>query len=306
MGIVRRRIDAVAELRSLQDLAHRVWLHEPALLNFEASFGGLAWQRGGIGRCRAFERNGTLVGWARLAPGYSRIRASGVRDQAPPSLVWQVDPTDTDPAQVLDAVVDWAESRAEEVFTTAYNNGDLLAEQMLTRRGFIHDPTEPYSGYLRHRLESLAAAPVPSDYRFVTMLELDDLELRAEVHRLAWDGSTRTAADVEATMATWPYKPEFDFVAIADDGTPAASVLCWYDHCYVYGEIEPVGTVSAHHGRGIGAALIRFGLRRLRDAGVSDIVVGARADPHYPVPRRLYQSIGFTDIATQTIVRASS
>ena len=52
-GIVRRRIDAMAELRSLQDLAHRVWLHEPALLNFEASFGGLAWQRGRIGRCRA-------------------------------------------------------------------------------------------------------------------------------------------------------------------------------------------------------------------------------------------------------------
>ena len=306
MVIIRRRVDAGAELRSLQDLANRVWLHEPALLNFEASFGGLAWERGGRGRCRVFERDGTLVGWARLTPGYSRIRASGVRDEAPPSLVWQVDPADTNPGEVLDAVVDWAESRSQETFTTAYNRGDVLAEELLTRRGFVHDPTEPYSGYLRHTLESLDTAPVPSGYRFMTMTELADVELRAEVHRVAWDGSTRTAADVEATMATWPYKPEFDFVAIADDGTPAASVLCWYDPTYAYGEIEPVGTAPAHRGHGIGTALLCFGLRCLLDAGVSDVVVGARADPDYPVPRRLYQSIGFIDVSTQTIVRLSS
>ena len=303
MVVIRRRIDAAHELSSLQDLANRVWLHDPALLNFEASFGGLAWDRGGSGRCRVFERDGAFVGWARLTPGYSRIRASGVRDQAPPSLVWQVDPTDTDPGEVLDAVVDWAESRSEEIFTTAYNDGDLLAEELLTRRGFVRDATEPYSGYLRHRLESLTAVPVPSGYRFVTMMELSDLELRADVHRFAWDGSTRTAADVEATMATWPYKPEFDFVAVTDDGTPAASVLCWYDPSYVYGEIEPVGTAPAHRGHGVGAALIRFGLRCLLEAGVSEVVVGARADNDHPVPRRLYEAVGFTGVSTQIIVR---
>ncbi len=107
-------------------------------------------------------------------------------------------------------------------------------------------------------------------------------------------------------MATWPYKPEFDFVAIADDGTPAASVLCWYDPSYAYGEIEPVGTVPAHRGHRVSSALIRYGLRRVFDVGVADVVVGARADPNYPVPRRLYQSIGFTGVATQTIVRRPS
>lgn len=306
MAIVRRRVDAVDELRSLQDLAHRVWLHDPALLNFEASYGTLAWERGGGGRCRVFDRNGALAGWARLAPGSPRIRASGVWDQAPPSLVWQVDPTDADPASVLDAVLDWAESRAGESFTTAHNSGDLLAEHVFARRGFVHDPSEPYSGYLGRHLESLGATAVPSGYRFVTMTELMDLELRAEVHRLAWDGSTRTAADVETTMATWPYKPEFDVIAIADDGTPASSVLCWYDPTYGYGEIEPVGTVPDHRGRGVGSALLRFGLGRLSEAGVGNVIVGARADPDYPVPRLVYRSIGFTDIATQTIVRPST
>ena len=49
MVVIRRRIDAAHELSSLQDLANRVWLHDLALLNFEASFGGLAWDRGGSG-----------------------------------------------------------------------------------------------------------------------------------------------------------------------------------------------------------------------------------------------------------------
>jgi GNAT superfamily N-acetyltransferase len=80
-------------------------------------------------------------------------------------------------------------------------------------------------------------------------------------------------------------------------------VLCWSDPAYAYAEIEPVGTVPAHSGRSVGSALIRFGLR---DAGVSDVVVGARADPDYPVPRRFYESVGFASIATQVIVRRPS
>lgn len=302
VSLQRRRVDVADELRSLQDLAHRVWLYRPSLLNFEASFGTLAWERGGAGRCRVFERHGHLAGWARLTLGYSRIRAYGVRDQAPPSLAWQVDVTDSDPEEVLAAVLDWALSRSEEQFTTGYNEADNLAQHLLSQRGFVHDPTEPYSGYLSQSLELAGPAVEPSGYSFLTMAELNDLDRRAEVHRLAWDGSTRSSADVAATMQTWPYKPEFDFVAIAGDGSPASSALFWFDPQYSYTEIEPVGTVPAHRGAGVGSALLKFGLRRLQDAGAATAVVGARADPDYPVPRRLYRSVGFTSIATQAIV----
>lgn len=304
VGIVRRKLDPVDELRSLQDLSHRVWVHDPTLLNFEASFGTLAWERGGRGRCRAFVRDDRLVGWARLVPGYRRIRRSGVWDDAPASLVWQVDPLDDDPGTLLTAILTWAEERAGEPFTTAYNDGNQMAEAVLTRRGYVHDPTEPYSGYLSRSLGDLGPPPELAGYRFLSMAELGDVDQRAEVHRQAWDGSTRSADDVRLTMSTWPYEPEVDIVAVTDSGALASSALCWFDPTYTYGEIEPVGTVPAHRGVGVGAALLRFALTRLRDAGAAHAVVGARSDDDYPAPRRLYRSVGFDDIAVQAIVRS--
>ncbi len=303
VGISRRPLDTVRELRSMQDLSYRVWLHDPALLNFEASFGTLAWERGGIGRCRAFEREGRLLGWARLVPGYSRIRASGVRDDAPPSLVWQIDPQDVDPQALVHELLSWALQRVGASFTTAYNEPDLVARQVLAEHGFRPDPNEPFSGYLGQQLTSTAEPNLPG-YSFITMVELDDLERRAEVHRLAWDGSSRSAADVRLTMDTWPYRPDLDFVAVAEDGSLASSAICWFDRSFDYGEFEPVGTAPDHQGKGVGTALLRFALHRLQQAGAAHAVVGARADTDYPIPRRLYQSVGFREIANQIIVRS--
>lgn len=297
---------ARTELRLLQDLGHRVWSHDPGSLNFEASFGMLAWERGDAGECVVFERAGAPVGWARLVPGYERIREAGVWDRAPASLVCQVDSTDVDRAEVTTEIVRWAMERSDEVFTAAHNDVDDAARTVLSDAGFIHDATEPYSGYLVQPLAPLEPTPPPAGYRIVTMAQLDDPERRAEVHRRAWEGSTRTAADVEATMATWPYQAELDLIAIADDGSLAGSALCWFDPVYTYGEFEPVGTAPDHRGAGVGAALLRSGLQRLRDAGATDAVVGARADPAYPAPRRLYRSVGFADLTTQRIVRSPS
>ena len=84
----------------------------------------------------------------------------------------------------------------------------------------------------------------------------------------------------------------------------ASSAICWFDPAYTYGEFEPVGTASAHRGRGVGAALLRFGPARLGGAGATRAVIGARGDDDYPLPRRLYRSVGLHEIATQIIVRA--
>ena len=303
MDVVRRLFDPAAELRALQDLSHRVWSHDARLLNFETSFGTLAWERGGTGRARAFELDGELVGWARLAPGYSRIRAAGVRDEAPPSLVWQVDVTAPRRADVLTAVLAWVEGRAAERFTTSHNEADDVAADLLHRRGYLPDPTEPFSSYLQQPRTDLVE-PTLAGYRFVTMAELADVDLRAEAHRSAWEGSSRSGDDVRATMATWPYRRDLDLVALADDGSPAASVICWFDTAYRYGELEPVGTAPAHRGRGVGAALLRVALARLRRAGAAFALVGARADPDYPVPRRLYRSVGFDEVARQVVLRS--
>src|SRR3954447_26333977 len=104
-------------------------------------------------------------------------------------------------------------------------------------------------------------------------------------------------------MATWPYRPELDIVVTSPDGRPVGSAIIWYDKAYDYGEFEPVGIADDHRRRGVAAAMLHFGLERLAGAGAWHAVVGARGDEDYPVPRRLYRSVGFRPFTAQQIVR---
>ncbi len=272
-------------------------------MNFETSFGTLAWQGGpAVGRTRVFERDGDLVGWARLTPGYDRIRGMAVWDRAPASMAWLVDWRDPAATEVLTSILDWAEARADDSFMTSHAVGDAAAIAVLERLGYRPDPGEPFGIYLEQPLPTTPAAPLEG-HVFRTMDELKDADLRAEAHRVAWPASTRTADDFRATMATWPYRPDLDIVVTTADGSPVGSAIIWYDDSYDYGEFEPVGVAPAHRGHGVAAAMLRFGLQRLASAGASHAVVGARGDDDYPVPRRLYASVGFRQFTAQVIVR---
>lgn len=301
MTTTRRRFEP-SDLRRLQDLCHELWRSDSARLNFETSFGTLAWEGAGVGRSRVFERRGELVGWARLMPGYDRIRQMGVRDIAPPNLVWAVDWRDPASVEVLSDIVAWAESQSHEPFTTSHAAADEQAAAVLRGLGYVDDPSEPFGIYLHQHLVN-ADEPSVEGFRFTTMTDVDDAELRAEAHRVAWDGSTRTADDVCSTMTQWPYRPDLDIIVLTDHGDPVGSAIIWYDDSYDYGEFEPVGTASTHRGQGLGAALLQFGLARLHAAGATHAVVGARGDDDYPVPRHLYASVGFETFAAQQIVR---
>lgn len=94
-------------------------------------------------------------------------------------------------------------------------------------------------------------------------------------------------------------------VVLTEHGQPVGSANIWFDDSYDYGEFEPVGIAPSHRSQGLGAAMLRFGLARLRAAGAAHAVVGARGDDDYPVPRHLYGSVGFEKFTAQQIVRRS-
>ena len=302
MTLTRRPPDE-GDIRRVLDLAHDVWRLDRRRMNFETSFGTLAWDGGPVaGHTQVFERAGEVVGWARLTPGYDRIRRMDVWDRAPASMVWLIDLSDPATADVLRAIVEWAEECSEEPFTTSHAGADAAAKATLEELGYVPEPTEPFGIYLGQVLPG-SSAPPPEGYIFTTMADLGDADLRAEAHRVGWPASTRTANDVRATMATWPYRADLDIVVTTADGAPVGSATIWYDDVYDYGELEPVGTAADHRRRGVGAAMLRFGLERLAAAGATHAVVGARGDEDYPVPRRLYASVGFRLFTTQQIVR---
>jgi len=302
VSLSRRKPDD-RDARAVLDLAHAIFRHDRTRLNFETSFGTLAWDGGPVaGSTQVFEQGGELLGWARLAPGYDRIRQMDVWDRAPASLAWIVGWPDPAGSDVLRSIVNWAEEQTDETFATSHAAGDSAARAVLEELGYRPDPTEPFGIYLEQSLPTIPASPLDG-YVFTTMAELNDADLRAQAHRVAWPASTQTADDFRVTMATWPYRPDLDIVVTTPDGSPVGSTIIWYDDAYDYGEFEPVGTAPDHRRRGVAAAMLRFGLARLAAAGASHAVVGARGDRDFPVPRRLYASVGFRQFTTQQIVR---
>jgi predicted N-acetyltransferase YhbS len=292
--------------RALFDLTHDLWRLDPSRVNFETSLGMLAWEGPTSGRTTVVERgDGTVVGWARLTPSYERIRRMGEWDTAPASLVGMVDWRAGDAGDVLESLVRWAAAEAGGPLTTSHTDTDTAAAELLAGLGFEPAADEPFGVMLQQPLEALPPGQeAPEGYVFTTMADLADVELRAAAHRVAWEGSTRDADDVRRTMAQWPYRADLDVVLLTDGGEPVGSALAWFDEVYEYGELEPVGISPDHRGGGLAAAMVRWSLARLRDAGASHAVVGARGDDDYPVPRKVYASVGFEIVMTQRIVAA--
>ena len=122
--------------------------------------------------------------------------------------------------------------------------------------------------------------------------------------RLAWPvtrtlrhpglSPSRFRDDVYELVRTMPwYRQDLDCVVEAPDGSVAAYTLAWLDEQNRVGELEPVGTHADHRRLGLGRAVNVFAMRRLREEGATTALVGCRGDAAYPIPCKLYESVGF-------------
>nr|WP_240971384.1 GNAT family N-acetyltransferase [Microbispora sp. CL1-1] len=69
--------------------------------------------------------------------------------------------------------------------------------------------------------------------------------------------------------------------------------------------IEPAGTAPGHRRRGLARAACLAALDAARRAGARQAVVSPRGDDAYPVPVRLYRSLGFRECARSLAYRRS-
>ncbi|MFN8486187.1 MAG: GNAT family N-acetyltransferase [Caldilineaceae bacterium] len=82
-------------------------------------------------------------------------------------------------------------------------------------------------------------------------------------------------------------------MAVAPDGSFAASVGIAYDEANGHAVFEPVCTHPQHQRQGLARALMLEGLHRLKAVGAIDVSV----DTGDMIPaNRLYNSIGFTEV----------
>ena len=108
-----------------------------------------------------------------------------------------------------------------------------------------------------------------------------------------------TVERYEGVMATPPYSPDLDCVVAGPAGELVASALGWFDPDLALGELEPVGTRAGYRRRGLARAVNLFALQRLRDAGAREAIVACRGDDDYPIPKQLYESVGFRELSRQ-------
>jgi hypothetical protein len=279
MTLLRRDYESGADFLAIQDVTQRAWPTNPRW-----HVGEVAWTRASAGRTAPSWRTALWhdddhpVAWAWLEP--------------PGELSLLMAPDGDD---LGGAILDWLDegATAGEHTCTLLETETALADA-LTLAGFAADADRPYFRYHSMSLDVLDDPVLPPGFR-LRHIEFGEAEARAAVHRSGWSDfgstlSTETYADV---MATWPYRPELDWVVETADGEPVASALGWLDDVNCAGLLEPVGCAPAYRRKGLARAVNLKCLQAMRDAGARTGYVNPRGDAGYPVPGLLYRSIGF-------------
>jgi predicted N-acetyltransferase YhbS len=278
-------VTLVDDLQLMLGLAQELWRDDPR--DVQCTYGRIAWWSSNIPHGEAEARlwfdGEQLVGWGWVTAGTE--------------LEFQVRPTHR---EVLYEILAWA--GPDELMVQAF---DIDAIARIEARGLVHMPTAPWMRLNARSLDDLPEPELPDGYSLRTVRE-EDFASRAAAHRSAFQPSRFRDEVYESVRATPPYRADLDCVAVAPDGQVAAYTLAWLDEENRVGQFEPVGTHADHQRRGLGRAVNLFALRRLREEGATLGLVECRGDAAYPVPAKLYESVGFREISRQLAYRRLS
>jgi GNAT superfamily N-acetyltransferase len=182
-------------------------------------------------------------------------------------------------------------------------DGDVRRQALLARRGYRQ--TDLVLVRRSRMLDCPIAAPsFPDGFALEYFLSAtdEDHERWAAAYRQAFEPEQMSVALRRAVAAVPLYRPELDLALRAPDGSLAAFALVWFDEATLTGTFEPVGCVPEHRRKGLSAALLREGLRRLRALGATTAFVTA-AERRLPA-NRLYEAAGFGSAVRGTLWQA--
>jgi GNAT superfamily N-acetyltransferase len=220
-------------------------------------------------------------------------------DRAPVGWAWPESPGwvewCVDPAYdgVAEQAVSWflGATSSPTVRTSTLDTEPHLAAALVAA-GFVEDPELWFS---QHTLDlaGLAAVPDVPGYSF-RAVGPDEYDARAACHRASWSATSKVSAEAyRRLMATPPYRPALDWVAVTPDDEMVASCCVWLDLPSRVALVEPVGCHPEHRRRGLASAVSLAALHAARGAGATTGLVRPRGDDGYPEPGRVYRGLGF-------------
>jgi ribosomal protein S18 acetylase RimI-like enzyme len=303
LGITSRPFVGRADLRAMGAAMSAAW-RGPRRPLVPGTVGDIEWWTAGGGpdadwpsRVRVWERDGGLIAWGWFNPpgGLDWFVGDGLRAD--------------EERMVRTEILEWLADRARAVRPAeAADAGDgdgpieletwagegWSEEPILRERGWR--PTETtLSQYVQPLDVELDPPRVPDGYSLRHLRGPAEFAARVEAHRAAFAPSKLTVEKYALLPGLAHYRVEHDLVVEAADGSIAAFAICWLDRDGSIGEFEPVGTHPDHQRRGLGRAIMRGGLRLMREAGLRDAVVFSLAAN--TASETLYRSAGFERVA---------
>lgn len=237
------------------------------------------------------EHSDRVLGWVLFSPRFNAFDVF-------------VDPDPSFKQQRLELFT-WAEEHmtnlvcsqgGKDLRTMWVSEHDYLLIAHLERRGFVRD--EYHLIYLEQSLAQGVVRPQPPPgYRLRNVSGRDEIDQRALVSYLTF-GSKKPFDHYKWAylqfMNSPVYSLERDLVVEAAQGEFAAFCIYWVDKVNHLGYFEPVGTHPDYRRQGLGAALIREGLWRIKADGMLAASVCVESDN--PIAQRFYASLGFQSI----------
>jgi GNAT superfamily N-acetyltransferase len=202
---------------------------------------------------------------------------------------------------MLRAGVAWASERAKADGKSTLTNvwvsdQDNVSLQQWSACGFVAQdiPTGPI--FMQSLMRELEPPPVPDGFTVCDACTEAGFRLRAEATHGAfgierpWEPYWQKCLKFFHSPA---YAGEHNLFVRSPDGHGTAACIIWLDHTNKVGLFEPVGTHPAFQKMGLGKAVMREGLRRMKAAGMTHAIVGTDADNTAAIA--LYRSMGFAD-----------
>jgi len=173
------------------------------------------------------------------------------------------------------------------------SENDRSRIQWLEMRGF--NPSQQGMLLMQRSLGSdLPGVHLPAGFQVRPVVGESEVRLRAEVSYAAFE-SLKPFEDYQQRMLRFMRSPVYqsglDLVTVSPEGRFASFCLLWPDTVNRIGLFEPVGTHPDFQSKGLGKAVVAFGLQRLSELGMTHASVCVETDNLPAI--RLYESMGF-------------
>lgn len=192
-----------------------------------------------------------------------------------------------------DEMITWAEANVPadkiQIWT---REGDVFREKLLEKRGY--SCTKPYE-YLNWRvLENYTPlSELPAEYTFHSLDDDKFWDSKIDCTAKAF-GSEKVTREIYTFMQSAPsYDRSLDLYIVYKDMVVSMCII-WLDTRDDLGYFEPVATHPDFQGKGLGKALLNYGMKLLKNRGIAKAYVGAYGDDR----KAFYYKSGFTSSVT--------